>query len=203
MNPTIPDWLEPVILFLKNHDLLISPTIPDWLKTPMLFLKNHAWLMPFTIWLGAFIESFAFIGILTPGTLILPALGFIAGTLNQPLWIVFLACYLGAVIGDTTSYFLGRHFKDPILNIPQLQQYHPLILQAEKYFQRFGFLSLAIGRFIGPLRPILPFFAGSLKMPFHFFFILNLLTAIFWTFFYCMLGYIVGLIGIAGIEIKP
>jgi membrane protein DedA with SNARE-associated domain len=171
----------------------LNPTIPEWLEPFVLFLKSHTLLVPFTIWLGAFIESFAFVGILTPGTLILPALGFVAGTLNQPMLVTFFACYLGAVIGDTSSYFLGRYCKDPILNIPQVQQYHPLILQAEKHFQRFGALSLAIGRFIGPLRPILPFFAGSLKMSFRLFLGLNLLTAILWAVLYCMLGYYAGI----------
>lgn len=178
----------------------MNPTIPDWLAPAVLFLKSHTLLVPFTIWLAAFIESFAFVGILTPGTLILPALGFVAGTLNQPMIVVFFACYLGAVIAETSSYFLGRYCKDPILNIPQVQPYHPLILQAEKHFQRFGPLSLVIGRFLGPLRPILPFFAGSLKMPFRFFFALNLVTGILWTILYCMLGYYAGIATLEAVQ---
>lgn len=38
---------------------------------------------------------------------------------------------------------------------------------AEAYFQKYGIVSLLVGRFIGPLRPMLPMVAGMCDMPFR------------------------------------
>ncbi len=170
----------------------MNVTIPTWLEPAISFLKAHMLLSPIAIAVAAFIESFAFIGILTPGTVILPALGFVAGTLAIPMPIVFFCCYIGAFVGDTSSYFLGRYCKEPILAISLVKKYQHFILDAEKYFQKWGILSLALGRFIGPLRPILPFLAGSFKVSLKLFLLLNALTAIGWTILYCMLGFYAG-----------
>jgi hypothetical protein len=71
--------------------------------------------------------------------------------------------FLGGLLGDVLSYALGRHFHQ---NIRRLPAHHPeWMAGAETYFQRYGIASLLVGRFIGPLRPMLPMVAGMCDMP--------------------------------------
>src|SRR5689334_20325185 len=71
------------------------------------FISAHA------IWAGpiagliSFGESLVLVGILLPGTAVLIIVGgFIGSELIEPLPIV-LGAALGAILGDTVSYFLG------------------------------------------------------------------------------------------------
>ena len=61
-------------------------------------------------------------------------------------------------------------------------RHHPeWIAGAEAYFQRYGIASLLVGRFIGPLRPMLPMVAGMFDMPFPRFAAVSLLAAAGWS----------------------
>lgn len=57
---------------------------------------------------------------------------------------------------------------------------------AEAYFQRYGIVSLLIGRFIGPLRPMLPMVAGMCDMPFPRFLAVSLLAGAGWSVAYLL-----------------
>jgi undecaprenyl-diphosphatase len=63
---------------------------------------------------------------------------------------------------------------------------------AESYFQRYGIASLLVGRFIGPLRPMLPMVAGMCDMPFPRFFAVSLLAAAGWSLAYLLPGWATG-----------
>ncbi len=63
---------------------------------------------------------------------------------------------------------------------------------AESYFQRYGIASLLVGRFIGPLRPMLPMVAGMCDMPFPRFAAVSVLAASGWTVAYLLPGWATG-----------
>ncbi|MFP3519878.1 VTT domain-containing protein, partial [Pseudomonas sp. SIMBA_077] len=63
---------------------------------------------------------------------------------------------------------------------------------AESYFQRYGIASLLVGRFIGPLRPMLPMVAGMFDMPFPRFLAVSLLAAAGWSLAYLLPGWATG-----------
>ncbi|RXU03507.1 phosphoesterase, partial [Pseudomonas syringae] len=60
---------------------------------------------------------------------------------------------------------------------------------AEKYFHRYGIASLLVGRFIGPLRPMLPMIAGMCDMPLPRFVAVSVLAAAGWSIAYLMPGW--------------
>lgn len=159
--------------------------LTDWLSA------NPGWL-GLAIFTVACIECLAIAGILVPGTVVLFALGVLAGSGNLDLWQTLLLAYAGGLLGDLLSYGLGRRFHENIRRLPVLRHHPEWIGSAELYFHRYGAVSLLVGRYIGPLRPMLPTVAGMLDMPFGRFVAISMLAAAGWSVAYLLPGWAAG-----------
>lgn len=137
-------------------------------------------------------ESLAMIGLVTPGIAMLFVAGTAAGGAGMTYLSVLLAAYAGAVTGDLSSYFLGYKFHARIINMPPFRQHPEWMTKAEIFFQRYGLYGLFVGRFIGPLRPVLPMIAGALELPFWRFLALDLCSGPLWAAVYLSPGFLVG-----------
>ena len=132
----------------------------------------NAWMAASPEWLGlaifliAFLECAAIVGIVLPGVVLLFGVAVIAGSGALGLGETLLLAYAGGVLGDLSSYWIGRRFHQNIRRLPGLRSHPQWITAAEVYFERYGIASLLVGRFIGALRPMLPMVAGMLDMPF-------------------------------------
>lgn len=152
---------------------------------------NPQWL-GLTLFLVACLECLAVAGILIPGTVLLFALGVLAGSGALGLGETLLLAYAGGLLGDLLSYGLGRRFHQGIRRLPVLRDHPEWLGGAESYFQRYGVASLLVGRYIGPLRPMLPLVAGMLDMPFVRFALVSLLAAAGWALAYILPGWATG-----------
>lgn len=152
----------------------------QWLEHLTQWLTLNPQWLGLAILLVACIECLAVAGILVPGTVVLFALGMLAGGGSLTLWQTLLLAYVGGLLGDLLSYALGRRFHQNIRRLPVLRKHPEWIGGAELYFLRYGAVSLLIGRFIGPLRPMLPVVAGMLDMPFARFLAISLLSGAGW-----------------------
>jgi membrane protein DedA with SNARE-associated domain len=160
-------------------------SITSWLSA------NPSWLGA-AIFIVAFIECLAIAGIVVPGTVVLFAIAALAGSGILPLSEALLLGFLGGILGDLVSYFLGRRFHQKIRQLPGLRNHPEWIGGAETYFQRYGIASLLVGRFIGPLRPMLPMVAGMCDMPFVRFAGVSLIAAAGWSVAYILPGWATG-----------
>jgi len=157
-----------------------------------------SWLSAHPEWLGlaifviACVECLALLGIVVPGTLLMFAAAALAGGGVLSLGQTLLLGYAGGLLGDLLSYALGRHFHQGIRRLPVLRQHPEWLVGAEVYFQRYGIVSLLVGRFIGPLRPMLPMIAGMFDMPLPRFVLLSLLSAAGWAVAYLLPGWSTG-----------
>jgi len=125
-------------------------------------------------------ESLALIGILVPGVALMLGIGALVGLGVLSLWpTLFWAC-LGAIIGDGVSYWLGHTYEHRLKEVWPLSRYPRLVRRGEIYFKKHGSISVFFGRFIGPIRPIIPAVAGVMKMPPLKFYVINVLSAILW-----------------------
>lgn len=137
------------------------------------------------------LESLAVVGMLVPGTTITIVLGLLASEGLFDIKLLIFLSFVGAVLGDVFSYWLGlrglRYFKyeEKIFEIAHLDL-------AKKFFNKHGGKSVFFGRFIGPLRPLIPFVAGLSRMPVRAFFFWNVTSAFFWAVIYVLLGYFFG-----------
>ncbi|EPN29719.1 PAP2 superfamily protein/DedA family protein [Pseudomonas syringae pv. actinidiae ICMP 19070] len=115
-----------------------------------------------------------------------------AGSGILPLSEVLLLGFLGGLLGDAVSYFIGRRFHQNIRQLPGLRTHPEWMAGAESYFHRYGIASLLVGRFIGPLRPMLPMIAGMCDMPLPRFIAVSVLAAAGWSIAYLMPGWAAG-----------
>ncbi len=157
-----------------------------------------AWLASHEQWIlvgiaaTAFLESLAIVGVVVPGVAILFAMAAAAGSADFALFPVLIAAFIGAVLGDGISFFLGRHYHHWIKKLPPFSRNPQWIDKGERFFQRYGLISVVIGRFVGPIRPVLPLVAGMLEMAPSRFLSINFLSALGWAPLYILPGYFVG-----------
>lgn len=157
-----------------------------------LWLESHPLITLAAIGLVAFVESFALIGILVPGVVLLFSLAALAGQLGILVPWVLLAAALGACLGDVSSFFIGRWLQHRVDHIRWFRYHRRWLEQGEWFFRRWGWLSVIIGRFVGPIRPVVPLVAGTLKMPKRLFIGLNLISILVWAPAYILPGYFTG-----------
>lgn len=139
----------------------------------------------------AFTESIAVIGLLVPGATFMVIFGFLA---SQGMFDIRTAVAIGAVgaiLGDTVSFVLGRRGIDPAKRFPSFFA-QATIDRAEKFMNDYGITGVFLGRFIGPLRPFVPCIAGALKMRWRSFMVMNITSGVLWSVVYLALGFFFG-----------
>jgi len=146
------------------------------------------------IFLGATLESAAFLGLVIPGESLVLLAGFLAaqGLLDLDVLIITLA--VGAALGDSIGYEMGRR-----LGRPALLHYgkrfglnDARLAKAEVFFARHGSKAVFLGRFVGFARALVPFLAGSSRMPYRKFLPYNAIGAVLWAAGVTLLGYFLG-----------
>ena len=96
------------------------------------------------------------------------------------------------MLGDTTSFYIGRRLGRSFLEKhgPRVKITHERLEQVEGYFDRHGGKTILIGRFIGLVRALAPFIAGSSGMPYRRFIPYSVVGCGAWATLFCVLGYI-------------
>jgi membrane protein DedA with SNARE-associated domain len=151
-------------------------------------LTDYLYLIVF---IAALCESTPILGTLTPGTLFLLFFGYAAYVNGINIAVLILIGSIGAVVGDVIGYMLGKYAGGwMVRNKKILKEVH--IEQGRGFFSRHGGKSIMIGRFVGPIRPIVPLIAGSIHMRFSKFLFWNILGAFIWASLYMLLGYFFG-----------
>ncbi|MFC0267902.1 bifunctional DedA family/phosphatase PAP2 family protein [Kushneria aurantia] len=140
----------------------------------------------------AMLESLAMVGLVVPGVVMLTAAASLAGHEQVPIAALIAAAFLGAVIGDGISYWLGRTQRRRVPHWWPFSRHPQWLEQGQRFFIRHGPLSVVLGRFIGPVRPIVPMVAGMMFMPPARFALFNLLSALAWAPVYLLPGYYLG-----------
>lgn len=151
----------------------VAQTILAWLQ------QHQAWASPLVFAL-AFGESLALISLLLPATAILLGAGGLIGAAGLSFWPIWTAAVAGAVLGDAVSYWIAYHFQDAVGRIWPLSRHPDLLPRGHAFFQRFGFGSVFLGRFFGPLRSVMPLVAGICGMPQLPFQLANVGSALIW-----------------------
>ncbi len=158
------------------------------------FLPRLEHLGLWTYWivfLAALIEATAFVGLFFPGTTFVVFVGYLSSRhiidVGDAMWFVAL----GGIIGDSISYYLGRKGKNYFKSGSRF--FKPELLdKGKKFFERHGAVGVFFARFVGPLRPVVPFVAGLSHMDSKRFFLFNILGGIAAAVVYILIGYYFG-----------
>ncbi len=140
----------------------------------------------------AYLETGAFIGLVAPGETTVIVGGLVAGQGEISLMILIAIVWTCAVLGDLTSYTLGRRLGREFMvkHGARVKITEARLEQVEAFFERRGGATILIGRFIGLVRAIAPFIAGASKMPLRKFLPYDVLGAGLWATTFCVLGYV-------------
>lgn len=164
------------------------------------WLNAHPQLAGLVTFIISAAESIAIIGTIVPGSIMMTALGTLAGAGVIPLYETIIWAILGAIAGDGVSYWLGHHYKDRLPGIWPFRRYPQLLKTGEVFFHKYGYMSVFVGRFVGPVRALVPLVAGMLGMKPLRFTLANVTSAIIWGPAYMLPGI---LLGAASLELPP
>jgi membrane protein DedA with SNARE-associated domain len=140
----------------------------------------------------AYLETGAFVGLVAPGETVVIAGGVIAGQGEIDLIPLIGLVWVCAVLGDTTSFYIGRRLGRSFLERhgPRVKITHERLTQVEGYFDRHGGKTILIGRFIGLVRALAPFIAGASGLAYKRFLPYSVVGTGLWSTVFCVLGYI-------------
>lgn len=142
--------------------------------------------------LMAFAETGAFLGFVAPGEFTVLLGGVIAGQGKIDVIPLIAIVWASAVAGDVTSYVLGGRLGRGFLERhgPKVKITEERLAKVEDFFHRRGGLTIVVGRFLGLVRPIAPFLAGSSRMPFRRFIAYDIVAAGIWGTTFVVLGFV-------------
>jgi undecaprenyl-diphosphatase len=140
----------------------------------------------------AFAETGAFVGLVVPGETVMLLGGAVAGQGAINLYILIAIAWFAAWAGDTTSFYIGRRLGRGFVlrNGPRFGVSHERFERVEDYFGRHGGKTIFIGRFIGLVRALAPFIAGSSGMRYRAFVPYSILGTGIWASIHIVIGYL-------------
>ena len=163
-----------------------------WTQDLLNWLSANPGWAGFWVFVMSFVESLAFIGILVPGIIILFGLGALISLGAMDMTPIWLWGSLGALAGDISSYAIGRRYKGHLAEVWPFTHFPRMLERGRDYFRVHGPKSVVIGRFIGPLRPVIPVTAGMLGLPPRRFLMVDIPACIVWTPAYLIPGMLFG-----------
>ena len=127
------------------------------------------------------VETGLLIGFFLPGDSLLFSAGLVAAA-RDDVNIVFLviAIFLAAFIGDQVGYVIGRKVGRPYLEKHKSKRMIKILERSERFYERYGWWSVVIARYIPWVRTFVPPIAGVVKMNYYKFLSANALGALLW-----------------------
>jgi membrane-associated protein len=139
----------------------------------------------------AFLETGAFVGLVAPGETAIVLGGVVAAEGDVNIVAMVLIAWAAAFAGDLASFMLGKRLgrRFLIARGPRLGVTAPRLERVEEFFDRHGPKAILAGRFIGIVRAVAPFLAGSSGMRLRAFLPWSLLGTAVWATAFTLIGY--------------
>jgi membrane-associated protein len=140
----------------------------------------------------AFLETGAFVGLVAPGETAIVLGGVVAAHGGVELVPVLLIAWGAAALGDLASFALGARLGRRALTRhgPRFGVTGSRLHRVERFYERHGAKAILVGRFVGIVRAISPFLAGSSGLPLRKFVPWSLLGTGLWAGAFTLVGYI-------------
>ena len=153
--------------FAASFDAQLSPVAP--------------FLFYVVIGLIIFIETGLLLGFFLPGDSLLFSAGLVAAARNDiNIVILVFIVFLAAFIGDQVGYVLGRKIGRPYFERRKSPRMLQMFHKSERFYERYGWWSVVIARYIPWVRTFVPPIAGTVKMNYYKFLSANALGALLW-----------------------
>lgn len=139
-----------------------------------------------------FLETGAMVFFL-PGDSLLVTAGFYAAGGKLSILTLTLLLIPAAILGDATSYWLGKKTGPRIFNRPRSRFFRPEhVEKAQAFYDKHGGKAIIIARFMPLVRTFVPVVAGVARMPYRRFASFNIIGGTGWVLSMTLLGYFLG-----------
>jgi len=163
-----------------------------WIKDVFDWVQQNPNWTGLIIFGFSFLESLLLVGIIFPGAAFLVSLGALIGLGVLDLYSAWFWASFGGFAGDGISYWIGHHYRERLLTMWPIKRFPHLIDNGQRFFKKYGGVSIVIGRFVGPVRPIIPAIVGIMGMPLKRYILISLFASILWAPFYLLPGILFG-----------
>ena len=173
---------------------MLSTGLLSWFSSDqgLMAVLAQNWLLGTCLIAGIiFVETGLVVMPFLPGDSLLFAAGtFLGLTGTSPLAPMAIIAF-AAIAGDTTNYGIGRSsLGQTIIRRGWVKPMH--IAQTREWFNRYGGVTITIGRFIPIVRTVAPFLAGLSGMPARQFALYNVVGGVLWCTLLMMAGFWLG-----------
>lgn len=140
----------------------------------------------------AFADSLLIVGAFVPAALPLFAVGALVALGALDLWMAIGFAAAGALAGDALSFWAGHRYRERLFATAFFRKHPELLGNAQRFFDRYGALSVLLARFLGPFRSITPALAAASGMRPWLFLLADLPAAVGWAAAFIMPGVVFG-----------
>ena len=128
-----------------------------------------------------FVETGILLGFFLPGDSILFSAGLVAAARDDINIVILISViFLAAFIGDQVGFVIGRKLGRPYLEKSKSPRMQRMLVKSERFYERYGWWSVVIARYIPWVRTFVPTIAGTVKMNYYKFLSANVLGAFLW-----------------------
>lgn len=188
-HPGLAALVVVAIVYFLFRDQLPSIDVEQILDDVSTKLGDWTYLLVSVL---AFLETGAFVGLVFPGETAVIIAGAVAGQGTTSIVITIALVWFSAWAGDSVSFWIGTKLgRDFILRHGHRVRITPeRFAQVEDYFSRHGGKTILVGRFLGLVRALAPFIAGSSGMGYRAFLPYSVLGTGLWAATFSLLGYV-------------
>jgi membrane-associated protein len=140
-----------------------------------------------------FTETGLLVGVFLPGDSLLITAGLVAAAGGLNIWWVNVLLIIAAVVGDSTSYAIGRRVGPRLFTRPKSLVFNPRHVQrTRRFYEKYGPKTIVIARFVPIVRTFAPVLAGVGEMQYRRFIFYNSAGGVGWVVSMTWAGYLLG-----------
>ena len=175
-------------MILKFFDILLH--LDKYINVVIQDYGQWTYLILFLI---VFCETGLVVTPFLPGDSLLFVAGAFAalGSLNL-VWVLVLLS-VAAILGDTINYWVGNFIGPKVFQMQNSRIFKKEYLdRTHQFYEKYGPITIVIGRFVPIIRTFAPFLAGVGSMTYGKFLIYNVVGGLLWIFSFTLGGYFFG-----------
>jgi membrane-associated protein len=175
-------------MILKFFDMLLHLD-----KYIDLLIRDYGMWTYLIFFIIVFCETGLVVTPFLPGDSLLFVAGTFAalGSLNLTWLLVILSA--AAILGDTINYWIGNYIGPKVFQMQNSRVFRKEYLdRTHQFYEKYGPITIVIGRFIPIIRTFAPFLAGVGSMTYGKFLTYNVVGGILWIASFTLGGYFFG-----------
>jgi membrane-associated protein len=182
----------------------------------LVMVNQYGNLVYIILFLIIFAETGLVVTPILPGDSLLFAAGALAaGAQKLDITILILIFFVGAVLGNTVNYAIGRYFGPRIFQIKSRWIKMEYLERTKAFYDKYGATAVVLSRFVPIFRSFVPFIAGVGQMSWGKYMAYTVFSAFIWVVPITLLGYLFGnvpivkenfslvVLGVIGISLLP